>query len=69
MQNSIKHVKGDVFAMIGAVLLGLNDVLSEIIANDYGGMNKMLFMKGLFGMIISVVQLGVLERDDLRALI
>ena len=53
---------------MGAVLLGLDDVLSEIIVNDYGGVNEMLLMKGLFGSLISVVQLGIFERDDLRDL-
>ena len=68
IQHLIKHVKGGVFAMIGMVLLGLDNVLSEIIVNDYGSMNKMLLMKGLFRMLILVVQLAVLERDDVRTL-
>ena len=68
IQHLIKHVKGGVVAIIGMVLLGLNNVLLEIIVNDYGSVNKMLFIKGLFRMFISVVQLAVLERDDVRAL-
>jgi solute carrier family 35 protein F1/2 len=68
VRHSLEHIKGDVFAIIGAILLGLDDVLSEIIVNDYGGVNEMLFMKGLFGALISVVQLAVFERDDVLAL-
>ena len=68
MQHLIKHVKGGVFAITSMVLLGLNNVLLEIIVNNYGSMNKMLFMKRLFRMLISVVQLTVLVRDDVRAL-
>ena len=68
VQHGIEHVRGDVLAILGAVLLGLDDVLSEIIVNDYGGVNEMLLMKGLFGSLISVVQLGIFERDDVRDL-
>jgi hypothetical protein len=64
----IKHVKGGVFAIIGVVLLGLDNVLSEIIVNNYGSVNEMLFMNGLFRMLISVVQLVVLERNNVCAL-
>lgn len=66
--SSLEHVKGDVFAIVGAVLLGLDDVLSEIIVSDYGGVTEMLFMKGLFGTLISVVQLAIFERDGVRVL-
>ncbi|KAL7539318.1 hypothetical protein ACHAWF_006373 [Thalassiosira exigua] len=65
---SAAHVKGDIFAIAGAVLLGLDDVLSEIIVTDYGGVTEMLFMKGLFGALISVVQLIVMEREGVVAL-
>lgn len=37
------HIKGDIFAIFGAILLGLDDVLSEMIM-DYGGVTEMLFM-------------------------
>ncbi|KAL3822121.1 hypothetical protein ACHAXA_011899 [Cyclostephanos tholiformis] len=67
-RHSFHHVKGDVFAIIGAILLGLDDVLSEIIVNDYGGVNEMLFMKGLFGSSISILQLAIFERDNVREL-
>ena len=65
--SSGDHIKGDIFAIIGAVLLGLDDVLSEMII-DFGGVNEMLFMKGLFGSLISFVQMTILERDAVYAL-
>jgi UDP-N-acetylglucosamine 2-epimerase len=34
------HIKGDIFAIFGAILLGLDDVLSEMIM-DYGGVTEM----------------------------
>jgi solute carrier family 35 protein F1/2 len=63
-----EHMKGDLFAISGAVLLGLDDVLSEIIVTDFGGVNEMLFMKGFFGTIISIVQLMIFELDGARSL-
>eukprot|EP00804_Cyclotella_cryptica_P003253 CCRYP_010496-RA/>CCRYP_010496-RA protein AED:0.47 eAED:0.47 QI:0/-1/0/1/-1/0/1/0/193 len=61
-------MKGDLLAILGAVLLGLDDVLSEIIVTDYGGVNEMLFMKGFFGTIISIVQLIIFELDSVSSL-
>lgn len=62
--SSAEHIKGDLFAILGAVLLGLDDVLSEIIVTDYGGVTEMLFMKGFFGTLISVVQMAIFEIDS-----
>ena len=61
------HIKGDVFAIIGAVLLGLDDVLSEMVM-DFGGVVEMLFMKGTFGALISIIQMSILERDSVATL-
>jgi hypothetical protein len=66
---SLDHVKGDIFAILGAILLGLDDVLSEMILDNYGGgVSKMLFMKGMFGTLISLVQLGIFERENVYLL-
>ena len=67
-EMSLEQVTGDVYAIASAILLGLDDVLSEIIISDYGGVNEMLFMKGLFGALISVAQLAAFERDAVHAL-
>jgi len=65
---SSDHVKGDILAIFGAILLGLDDVLSEIIVSEYGGVTEMVFMKGFFGTLISVGQLVAFERDSVQAL-
>ena len=66
--SSADHIKGDCYAILGAVLLGLDDVLSEIVVTDYGGVNEIIFMKGLYGTLISVVQLLVFEMESVHAL-
>lgn len=65
---SLEHIRGDLYAVLGAVLLGLDDVLSEILVTDYGGVTEMLFMKGLFGTLISILQMCLFEIDNLRDL-
>eukprot|EP00986_Skeletonema_menzelii_P006442 scaffold2430_cov146-Skeletonema_menzelii.AAC.14 len=65
---SLEHIRGDLYAVLGAVLLGLDDVLSEILVTDYGGVTEMLFMKGLFGTLISMLQMGLFEIDSVRDL-
>lgn len=66
--SSADHIKGDIYAILGAVLLGLDDVLSELIMTDYGGVNEMIFVKGFYGTLISIVQLLVFELGSIRAL-
>jgi len=62
--TSAEHIRGDLYAVLGAVLLGLDDVLSEILVTDYGGVTEMLFMKGLFGTLISILQLSLFEVEN-----
>mmetsp|Transcript_33839 Transcript_33839/g.77341 ORF Transcript_33839/g.77341 Transcript_33839/m.77341 type:complete len:490 (+) Transcript_33839:84-1553(+) len=64
----VHHIDGDVMSLVGAVLLGLDDVLSEKFIKEFGGADELLFMKWLFGALIAVLQLLVLELDDLRRL-
>lgn len=56
---------GDILAIIGAVLLGLDDVMSEMLIKNYGGMDELLFMKWFFGVGIAIIQLAAAERGDL----
>mmetsp|Transcript_36910 Transcript_36910/g.79694 ORF Transcript_36910/g.79694 Transcript_36910/m.79694 type:complete len:432 (-) Transcript_36910:129-1424(-) len=65
--NSQEHLKGDILAVCGAVLLGLDDVLSEMMIKKYGGEDELLFVKWFFGLGISVFQLLILEEDSLVA--
>jgi solute carrier family 35 protein F1/2 len=67
-ETSADHIKGDVYAIIGAVLLGLDDVLSEIVVTDFGGFNEMIFMKGFYGTLISIVQILISELENVNAL-
>jgi len=66
--TSVEHIRGDLYAVLGAVLLGLDDVLSEILVTDYGGVTEMLFMKGLFGTLISILQMSLFEVDNVMDL-
>lgn len=66
--SSADHIKGDIYAILGAILLGLDDVLSEIVVTDYGGVNEMIFMKGFYGTAISLVQLLIFELDSVITL-
>ncbi|KAL7533411.1 hypothetical protein ACHAWF_004484, partial [Thalassiosira exigua] len=63
-----ERIKVDVFAIVGAVLIGLDVVLSKIIVTDYGGVTEMLFVKGLFGALILAVQLILMERESVAVL-
>lgn len=65
--NMNKHLKGDILAVSGAVLLGLDDVLSEMLV-EHGGVGETLFVKWFFGLGISMAQLVIFERDSFEAL-
>mmetsp|Transcript_7062 Transcript_7062/g.10393 ORF Transcript_7062/g.10393 Transcript_7062/m.10393 type:complete len:513 (+) Transcript_7062:84-1622(+) len=66
--NSVEHLYGDFLAIGGAVLLGLDDVLSEMLIKDYGGTDELLFMKWFFGVGICLAQLAAFERGDFAEL-
>ena len=66
--TSAEHIRGDLYAIIGAILLGLDDVMSEILVTDYGGVTEMLFMKGFFGTLISIAQMTLFELDSVLLL-
>ena len=59
---------GDVLAIGGSILYGLNDVFAEWAIKEVGGVREYLGMVGLFGAIICVVQALILERDQLSLL-
>lgn len=58
-------IKGDLCAITGGLLYGLNDVLTEVTVAT-GDTTEYLAMIGLFGFSISFLQSLVLERDDIR---
>ena len=59
---------GDLLAICGAILLGLDDVLSEELVKHHGGVDELLFMKWWFGVGIAITQLAILERESFLAL-
>jgi len=58
-------IKGDLCAITGGLLYGLNDVLTEVTVAT-GDTTEYLAMIGLFGFSISFLQSLVLERDNIR---
>lgn len=68
--DSRMHLRGDIIAVSGALLMGLDDVLSEMLIRKHNaGPDEVLFVKWFFGLQIAIVQLIVLERESLMALI
>lgn len=66
--DSLQHIKGDILAISGAILLGLDDVLSEELVKENGGVHELLFMKWWFGVGIAVTQLVIFERESFISL-
>jgi len=66
--DSVQHIKGDILAISGAILLGLDDVLSEELVKENGGVHELLFMKWWFGVGIAVTQLVIFERESFISL-
>uniref|UniRef100_A0A6U0HVD0 Uncharacterized protein n=1 Tax=Helicotheca tamesis TaxID=374047 RepID=A0A6U0HVD0_9STRA len=61
-----RRVLGDFLAISGGLLLGINDVLAEIAVKTFGGgWNEYCAMLGFFGIIISIIQLLILELEDI----
>jgi len=60
-----RAVHGDMYAVIGALLYGLNDVLAESVIMRHGN-TEFLGMLGLFGAIIGFTQTIIIERNQLR---
>ena len=64
-EQRVEHtIIGDLLAIVGALLYGLNDVLAEIVVKD-AGLTEYFGMLGLFGSLISMIQIGVLESEVL----
>ena len=58
-------IRGDILATLGAILYGLNDVLTERIVKINGGVKEYLGVMGLFGSFICLIQSIITERDDI----
>ena len=62
-------VKGDVLAILGAILYGLNDTLTERIVKMHNGSQEYLAMLGIIAFGICCIQSLILELDSIRTLI
>ena len=56
---------GDTCAIIGGLLYGLNDTLTEITVQNNDGTSEYLGMMGFFAFLISITQAFILEWDDI----
>lgn len=56
-------VKGDVLAIIGGILFGVNKVLGEISVRNFGGPFEYLGYIGMFGAVIAIVHSIIFERQ------
>lgn len=61
-----RRLLGDALAIVGGLMLGMNDVLFERAVRTYGGgPREFLPMLGLFGAVISTIQVLLVELPDL----
>lgn len=65
-QKEYPHkLRGDLAAIVGGLLYGLNDVFTEVTVSATGDTTEYLAMMGLFAFLISLVQSLLLEWDDI----
>ena len=58
-------LRGDILAIVGGILYGLNDVLCESNVRHHRGTAEYLGMVGLFAFLISAIQASAVERQDI----
>ena len=58
-------LRGDILAIIGGILYGLNDVLTEVCVQRNGSTTEYMGMVGFFAFLISLIQAMLLERNDI----
>ena len=59
------RLRGDILAIIGGILYGINDTICEISVRTMGFASEFLGMIGLFAGILSIIQAAIVERDDI----
>ena len=57
---------GDICAITGGILFGLNDVLTEVTVGRAGDTTEYLGMVGIFGFLIAFLQALLLEREEIQ---
>ena len=58
-------LRGDLFALMGGVLFGINNTVGEVAVRSLGGPNEYLGMLGVFATCICIVQSVLTERDEI----
>lgn len=58
---------GDLLAICGGILYGINDVIAEICVCQYGGVHEYLAILALWGIVLTVIQSAILEREAVVA--
>lgn len=57
------RIRGDILAICGGILYGVNDTVCEIAVRAHGHASEFLGMVGLFAGVIAIVQAAIVERD------
>jgi len=63
-----KALWGDALALIGGVIYGLNDVIAEKFVKDFDRLEYLGYL-GLFGFLLSAVQVYAFEREQISSLL
>ncbi|KAG7358616.1 solute carrier family 35 related protein [Nitzschia inconspicua] len=59
------RLRGDLAAIVGGLLYGLNDVLTEVTVRDAGDNTEYLAIMGSFAVVISLIQSLLFEWDEI----
>ena len=57
------RIRGDILAICGGILYGVNDTVCEIAVRAHGHASEFLGMVGLFAGVIAIVQAAIVERE------
>ena len=61
------RIRGDILAICGGILYGVNDTVCEIAVRAHGHASEFLGMVGLFAGVIAIVQAAIVEREAIAA--
>ena len=57
------RIRGDLLAIAGGLLYGINDVVCEICVRTHGHASEFLGMVGLCAGVIAIIQAAIVERE------
>ena len=60
------QMRGDFYAIVGAIIYGLNDVLTERSVKHIGGVKEYQAMIGIFGTVIALVQGMIFDKEAVQ---